>query len=314
MPVLCLDRSGDRRLPVSRGFQEHGARKRGISRHSAGALPGILIASVGTVVVSTGITSAKGDKGAGNPGPNLSDFIASGGVVAPDRLQFAVWTIIGIGTFLGIVLQSDPRNINDLPTIPNGFLELMGISSAGYLAGKLARKAGPTITALAVRSTSTPNANPPVEALRFEITGSGLSRSAMFSIDDTQIFPDPLLGDNNQKGPQILKQDPTISDPDYGSVLTFTVPNPPAGYLGRHKFTITNPDAQKAVIPYQVFKVIGFTISNGQATLTVDGECLDGNLKVGCTGCGAATPAPAGNTDTHFVWNLAAPFLRREPV
>jgi len=71
-------------------------------------LPGILMASVGTVVVSNGITSAKGNKGAGNPGPNLSDFIASGGVVAPDRLQFAIWTIIGIGTFLSIVFQSDP--------------------------------------------------------------------------------------------------------------------------------------------------------------------------------------------------------------
>jgi hypothetical protein len=100
----------------------------------------------------------------------LSDFIASGGIVAPDRLQFVIWTIIGIATFLSIVMLSDPSSINDLPTIPPGFLQLMGISSAGYLAGKLVRKAGPTINAITVSGSP--------DKITFQLTGSGLSRSA----------------------------------------------------------------------------------------------------------------------------------------
>jgi hypothetical protein len=278
-------------------------------------LPGILIASVGTVVVSTGITSAKGDKGAGNPGPNLSDFIASGGVIAPDRLQFAIWTIIGIATFLGIILQSDPRSINDLPAIPNGFLEMMGISSAGYLAGKLVRKPGPTLTSLAVRQVSGVPAG-----LRFELTGSGLSRSAVFTVDDEPIFPDPLVGDNNLKGPQILKQDPSNNDPDFASVLTFTVPNPPGKFLGKHDFAIVNPDAQKAMRPYQIFKVKEITISRRAAAagapdavwnLKITGDCLDTNLKVqygtGAAAADVTTPVMNGADYTATIPAAVAP-------
>lgn len=110
-----------------------------------GNLPGILLVSAGTSVLATGITSSKGSKGAGEVHPTLGDFITTGGVIAPERLQFVVWTAVGVFTFLTIVFKSDPLTLSDLPTIPNGFLELMGISSAGYLGGKLARKPGPVI-------------------------------------------------------------------------------------------------------------------------------------------------------------------------
>lgn len=269
-------------------------------------LPGILIASVGTVVISTGITSAKGDKGAGNPGPNLSDFIASGGVVAPDRLQFAIWTLVGIGTFLSIVLQSDPRNINDLPTIPNGFLQLMGISSAGYLAGKLARKPGPTITAISVKPVAAiPNSNPAVPGMRFEITGTGLSHSAMFSVGDVQIPPSGIVGDKGESGAQVMKQDPAISDLDYGSVLALNVPNPLGNYFGKGQFTITNPDAQKATVSYSVFRIDQMTVTSAPAAVTIDGLGLDAIDKVQCSVGGAAT-AQAANTGQHAVWTPSA--------
>lgn len=286
-------------------------------------LPGILLASVGTVVVSTGITNAKGNKGAGNPGPNLSDFVCTGGVVAPDRLQFLIWTIIGIGTFLSIVWQSDPRSIDGLPTIPPGFMQLMGLSSAGYLAGKLVRKAGPTLTAVAVTSLS-PNPNPPapggaaggaapMDTLRFELTGSGLSKSAIFMVDDTTIFPDPLLGDKGEKGPQVLRPDPAINDPDFGSVIAFTIPKPQLDFLGKHIFTITNPDAQKAVLPYQVFTVSSVTATNPapppapapappQTQLTITGNCLDANLTVQCATPGFAPVAVAMQSVTDAAW------------
>jgi hypothetical protein len=253
-------------------------------------LPGILLASVGTVVLSTGITSAKGDKGAGAPGPNLSDFIASGGVVAADRLQFA-WTLVGIGTFLAIVFQSDPRNITDLPAIPTGFMQLMGISTAGYLGGKLARKAGPTISAIVL--TTSDKGNP-----RFQITGSGLSRSASFSIDGQPIFPDIILGKDEQPGlPEIVQLDPTVGDPDFARVLMFSlVPKDfKAAWLGKDRmFTVTNPDSQKAAWCYQKFAetTIAVTPRGADPVLTITGVNLDSHLTVTADRLpGAAGPA-----------------------
>jgi hypothetical protein len=240
-------------------------------------LPGILLASVGTVVISTGITSAKGDKGAGNPEPSLSDFIASGGIVAPDRLQFVVWTIIGIATFLGIVMLSDPSTVNDLPRIPPGFLQLMGISSAGYLAGKLVRKAGPTINAITVSGSP--------DKITIQLTGAALSRSALFNIDELPIYPDTIVGPDGKPGlPEIVQNDPSVSDPDYARILKVTIVKAPPTSLGRpHNLTITNPDAQRATWPFQVFKVDQVTIDSATSVLTMIGACLDSNLKVTCS-------------------------------
>jgi hypothetical protein len=56
-----------------------------------------------------------------------------------------LWTILGVGTFLYAVLQLPPGSISELPAVPERLLVLMGLSSAGYLGGKMARKAGPVI-------------------------------------------------------------------------------------------------------------------------------------------------------------------------
>jgi hypothetical protein len=241
-------------------------------------LPGILLASAGTAVLSTGITSAKGDKGAGDPGPNLADFITSGGVVAADRLQFVVWTIVGIGTFLAIVFKSDPRSITDLPAIPQGFLQLMGISAGGYIAGKVVRKAGPVLNAIAPSGTK--------DEITFQLTGSGLSQSATFFIKEAQIFPDTILGKTDDSNlPEIVQQDPTAGE-NFARILKFRVKNPPDAWFGaENDFTITNPDAQKATMKYQIFRVDkdSITINATAKTLTMTGACLDKNLKVTCT-------------------------------
>jgi hypothetical protein len=271
-------------------------------------LPGILLASAGTAVLSTGITSAKGDKGAGNPGPSLSDFITSGGVVAPDRLQFVVWTIVGIFTFLGIVVMSDPRSINDLPPIPTGFLELMGISSAGYLAGKLARKAGPTISNVTVSGSI--GATPVPNTLTFQLTGSGLSRSALFKIDDWQIFPDTIVDASGKAAlPDVVQADPSINDPDYARILKFTVNKPMREWLGKkYNFSITNPDAQRAVWPFQVFRVDKATLGPNKTQLTLTGDCLDANLTVTYTDSKSKIEtvpcAKASTTPTTFVGDI----------
>jgi hypothetical protein len=113
-------------------------------------LPGVIAIAAGTSVSSQVITSSKGSKGAGALYPSFADFITSGGVVAPDRLQMLLWTLFGVGAFIVSTLGQAPASIQDLPTVPDHLLYMMGLSSAGYLGGKLARKAGPVINEISV--------------------------------------------------------------------------------------------------------------------------------------------------------------------
>lgn len=114
-------------------------------------LPQLLAISAGTAVAATGITSTVGSKGAGNVQPSFSDFISTGGLVVAERFQFFVWTLVGCLGFISLLLMKDPATINELPKVPDGFLYLMGISSAGYLGGKAVRKPGPVIKLAACR-------------------------------------------------------------------------------------------------------------------------------------------------------------------
>jgi len=279
-------------------------------------LPGILLASAGTAVLSTAITSVKGDKGAGNPVPNFSDFITSGGVIAADRLQFAVWTLVGILTFLTIVFMSDPRNINDLPSIPSGFLQIMGISAAGYIGGKLARKPGPTLDAISI-SSGDPTLELPgkPKELTFQLTGSGLSQSASFSIDGEPIFPDTIRGkDDNSKLPELVQQDPTIGDPNFARILRVRVVQPRDSWLGgttKHNFTITNPDSQRATQLFQIFKVNEVKITSADQKLAITGEFLDKNLKVEYSKPGEPSKfnevsSPESTDATHYTAKVEA--------
>ena len=108
-------------------------------------LPALLGLSAGTSVLAAGATRARGSKGAGPGRPGLADFISSGGVFAPERLQFLLWTLLGVAAFVSTTLLQDPATVTELPKIPDEYLPLMGVSSLGYLGGKLVRKAGPVI-------------------------------------------------------------------------------------------------------------------------------------------------------------------------
>lgn len=214
-----------------------------------GGLPAILLYSAGTSVVATGITTTKGSKGAGEVHPTWADFITTGGVVAPERLQFVVWTVAGIFTFLTIVFKSDPLTLSDLPTIPDGFMQLMGISSAGYLAGKLARKQGPVISVLGVAevspATSLTDNKPPDNSaakgkeagmvLTLALQGDGLSPNASIKVDAAPLRADQFW----IKG---------TADPQTGFCKRLNVSlNDAAAYLeGVHTLTLVNPDAQAA--------------------------------------------------------------------
>jgi hypothetical protein len=232
-------------------------------------LPGILVVSVGTGVLASTITNSKGTKGAGEVHPSLADFITSGGVVAPERLQFVVWTVVGIFTFLTIVFKSNPMTVTDLPRIPDGFLQLMGISSAGYLAGKLARKAGPVIKAVSVTSVATESSpgsitmTPPNSTLPEPPTGFTKTYPILtLNVKGENLDPDALV---KVDGQPLAKYQYWIThgtpDPQtkFCNELNVSLNNAAAYLEGTHTLTIVNADAQAADV---LFPVDGMTIDS----------------------------------------------------
>jgi hypothetical protein len=229
-------------------------------------LPGILLFSAGTSVLATGIVSTKGCKGAGEVHPTLADFITTGGVIAPERLQFVIWTVVGIFTFLTIVFKSDPVTVSGLPRIPDGFLQLMGISSAGYLAGKLARKPGPVIRNLSVanvtplKGTLADTFKPGTDVkqnlpiLTVNLKGQNLDPKGNIKIDFQ-----PLRGD-------MFWITGATPDPQSGFCSEFNVSLNDAGvYLeGTHTLTLVNSDAQAAdaVFPISPMTIVSVQVPN----------------------------------------------------
>lgn len=113
-------------------------------------LPAVIAIGTGTAVGSQIATVVNGPKGAGSENPSLADLVTSGGVAAVDRVQMFVWTLFGVAAFCVAALRYGPGTIKLLDPVPTSMLYMMGLSSAGYLGGKLARKPGPVITELSI--------------------------------------------------------------------------------------------------------------------------------------------------------------------
>jgi hypothetical protein len=239
-----------------------------------GGLPGIILFSAGTSVVATGITSSKGSKGSGEVHPTLADFITNGGVVAPERLQFVVWTVVGIFTFLTIVFKSDPLVLSDLPSIPDRFLQLMGISAAGYLAGKLVRKPGPVAKNISVANVTPAGGNLPNQyqqpsgtALQFPVVTLNLKGENLDPNGQIKVDGQPLRGD-------MFWINHDVPDPQSGFCNELNVSlNDASAYLeGTHTLTLVNADAQAADF---VFPVDPMTIDSIQETANPPGQAPD---------------------------------------
>jgi hypothetical protein len=113
-------------------------------------LPALIAIGTGTAIGSQIATAINGPKGSGIEGPSLADLVTSGGVAAVDRVQMFVWTLFGVAAFCVAALRYGPGTIKMLDPVPTSMLYMMGLSSAGYLGGKLARKPGPVITELSI--------------------------------------------------------------------------------------------------------------------------------------------------------------------
>ena len=213
-----------------------------------GSLPGIVGISAFTGVAAQFITTQRGPKGAGEEHPAYADFVSSGGVVVAERFQFFVWTIIGALAFFWLVINEDPLTIIGLPKVPEGFLQLMGISSLGYLGGKLARKPGPVVDDVV---TTLPDPKTLVMTLRGRI----LSKNATFKISYKGASQDNAPSAWGET-PLTGNLDPKILEPDDQSIdtakkLQITIQNCDLRWLqGDSKVVISNPDGQSASWPF----------------------------------------------------------------
>ena len=143
-------------------------------------LPALVGFGAGTAVAARLLTSFHGSKGGGQEAPGLGDFITSGGVAAPDRVQMFLWTNLGATAFCLTTLRAAPWTIEGLPHLGGGLLSLMGLSAATYLGGKYARKPGPVLQEISFSSTQAPAAGlpqPPVAPTNAEQEATSLLAS-----------------------------------------------------------------------------------------------------------------------------------------
>lgn len=189
-------------------------------------LPTMLGVAVGTSATTSIIADARGNKGAGPEAPELSDYITTGGVFAPERLQFLLWTLVGTFGFVFATLAQDPATVTAIPKIPDSFLPLMGVSSLGYITGKAVRKAGPI-----VRSYE-PAPLPPSGGATVRIFGENLSPRAEVFIHGKKIAQTLVTSDGQGV--------------EFVSMLTVSLAAVPEAAGGTPAVKVTNPDGQSA--------------------------------------------------------------------
>ena len=149
--------------------------------------------------------------------------------------------IVGVLAFIFLIVSREPGILEALPKIPEGFLYLMGVSSFGYLGGKLARKPGPVITQIVAS----------VSSLSLEIHGKTLSPDATFRIDDVDVLPNQLDRSIHPNGrPKVEVPD---EQTEYAKVLRLVIKEFSSEWLeGEHKLVLSNPDGQRAEWPFEV--------------------------------------------------------------
>lgn len=199
-------------------------------------LPTMLGISAGTAAVAVGTSDARGSKGAGPVNPGLGDLITTGGVFAPERLQFFLWTVLGVAGFISATLSQDPGMVTELPKIPDNFLPLMGVSSLGYLAGKAVRKPGPVIKELDPQLPSTsPNSGSTPTSIR--VIGEHLSPRAQ-----VRLYGELLPSEQVKPVPQQPQDAQFVTE----LVLTLTPKTVKPDVSGVVRVKVTNPDGQSA--------------------------------------------------------------------
>ena len=250
-------------------------------------LPNLLALSVGTTVLSAGVTGIRGSKGAGPESPSIADLFSTGGMIVGERFQFFLWTIVAVFGFVGIVLVNDPATLVTLPPIPDGFLPLMGVSAVGYLGGKLARKPGPVIKTLGII-----NVDEAAHTMTIALQGENLSSNATFQVDDQ------LLRADLAKVSVTKSDDPTS---DLNTQIQVLFREADAFTVGTHSLKIVNPDGQIAVATFPMDAMTitvpdgGLSVKGGteEVQLQITGTSFDDKVKATWKPVGADAPTAA---------------------
>jgi hypothetical protein len=295
-------------------------------------LPLLMGISAGTTVTAIGITNQFGGKGSGPVRPSVADFITSGGLIAPERFQFFVWTVVGIMGFISLLLVADPATLNALPKLPENFVTIMGISSAAYLGGKAVRKGGPNIRTFSIKAvtpkgatkigedeipkTDRPHVGP---YMTINLKGENLDSKGTIKVDDKVLRTDQfwIVARLRPEPPSTMSAE-VDAHLDLGLI---DEANPNRLLEGQHDLALVNSDGQSASIR---FPLDGLTIeepkprlvrAGANATIKVTGrnfaEQMDALWKASATAaevCFEATP-PTKTEPQQTTVNLPAGHL-----
>jgi len=207
------------------------------------------LVSLGTLVAAQVTTAIKGSKGSGEENPSAADLFVNGGVLALDRVQQALWSLIAGGMFLGSTIATYSTS-SGLPNVPQELIVLMGLSSAGYIGGKLARKPGPKIDQVVPGEVvdGTPT---------IKIAGIDLSLGGVRDEDKNAIHSRVDIGArvylDSATAPQPFDQVFTLEEEEnhpgeFCKLLQVSLAGQPDGWLGnKHTISVMNADGQRAV-------------------------------------------------------------------
>lgn len=231
--------------------------------------------SLGTLVGAQATSSVKGVKGAGGVHPSVADLVVHGGVFALERVQQILWTLIAIGIFLTTIVKNY-ANATAMPEIPEELLILMGISSAGYLAGKAARKAGPVIQQVRTAAATPPGGGD--ENVVLNIAGEHLSRNAVLRVDGIERPEKPIVIAPDMQEPN-----------EFARELQFRLENMPlAAWLAApHHLLLVHPDGQRCewtTTPRIVNVTAGEPDEEGRMTLKIETEYVPREAAIDVTG------------------------------
>ena len=229
--------------------------------------------SLGTLIVAQATNMGQGVKGAGEVHPSPADLVVHGGVLALDRVQQVVWTVLAIGMFIRITV-STYSTATALPDIPQELLVLMGLSSAGYLGGKLVRGAGPIIEQVTIREGS----------VIINIKGKHFSKDCFVWVDGVKQSKDKI---------SVIADDPD-APLRFAKELEVTLEITLEDWRAKeHALTVVNDDAQRAdwrTGPEIVEVTAGKAVAEGKVRMTVRGARLARGATLEVAGAPDARP------------------------
>jgi hypothetical protein len=248
--------------------------------------------SLSTLIAAQTTSRVVGMKGAGQVGPSVSDLVVHGGVLALERVQQLLWTVIAIGMFLVVVYKSY-ASATTLPTVPNELLVLMGISSGGYLAGKAARSAGPIIDRVLANSGS----------VILSIEGKQLSTDAQIWLDGAQLDDEPTVLAVEGTDRKVARTLELKLARDFATWNT-----------QEHKLMVMNPDGQRAEW-MSTPEVANAKLIRGPIdadTLVVNGRYFGNDALWQLTGALQRSGTASQSGDDGRKWSVPVTIMNRE--